>query len=47
VENGKNVRTNDGKDLGEIKEVSENYLHVEKGTVRKEKFSAANLLCCK
>src|SRR5713101_456092 len=35
---GKNVRTNDGKDLGEIKEVSENYLHVEQGTVRKEKF---------
>ncbi|PWU79165.1 MAG: hypothetical protein DLM72_18740 [Candidatus Nitrosopolaris wilkensis] len=35
---GKNVRTNDGKNLGEIKEVSENYLHVEKGTVRKEKF---------
>jgi len=35
---GKNVRTNDGKDLGEIKEVSENYLHVEKGTIRKEKF---------
>ncbi|MDP9287879.1 MAG: hypothetical protein M3P08_06730 [Thermoproteota archaeon] len=35
---GKNVKTNDGKDLGEIKEVSENYLHVEKGTVRKEKF---------
>ncbi len=34
---GKNVKTNDGKDLGEIKEVSENYLHVEKGTVRKEK----------
>ncbi len=22
---GKNVKTNDGKDLGEIKEVSENY----------------------
>ena len=35
---GKKVRTNDGKDLGEIKEVSENYLHVEKGTVHKEKF---------
>ena len=34
---GKNVRTNDGKNLGEIKEVSENYLHIEKGTVRKEK----------
>ena len=33
----KNVRTNDGKNLGEIKEVSENYLHIEKGTVRKEK----------
>src|SRR2546426_7973673 len=35
---GKKVRTNDGKDLGEIKEVSENYLHVEKGTVHKERF---------
>jgi hypothetical protein len=34
----KNVKTNDGKDLGEIKEVSENYLHVEKGTIHKEKF---------
>src|SRR5207247_9650648 len=35
---GKNVKTNDGEDLGEVKEVSENYLHIEKGTVRKEKF---------
>jgi sporulation protein YlmC with PRC-barrel domain len=35
---GKKIKTNDGKDLGEIKDVSENYLHVEKGTVRKEKF---------
>ena len=35
---GKNVKTNDGKDLGEIKEVSENYLHVEKGTIHKERF---------
>lgn len=34
----KNVKTNDGKDLGEIKEISENYLHVEKGTIHKEKF---------
>jgi hypothetical protein len=34
----KKVRTNYGKDLGEINEVSENYLHVEKGTVHKEKF---------
>jgi hypothetical protein len=35
---GKNVKTNDGIDLGEIKEVSENYLHVEKGTIHKERF---------
>ena len=35
---GKNVKTNDGEDLGEVKEVSENYLHIEKGTIRKEKF---------
>jgi sporulation protein YlmC with PRC-barrel domain len=41
---GKIVRTNDGKDLGEIKEVSENYLHVEKGTVHKEKFGFQNML---
>jgi hypothetical protein len=33
---GKNVKTNDGKDLGEIKDVSENYIHVEKGTLHKE-----------
>jgi hypothetical protein len=35
---GKNVRTNDGKDLGEIKDLSDNYIHVEKGTVHKESF---------
>ena len=35
---GKNVKTNDGEDLGEVKEVSENYLHVEKGTIHKERF---------
>jgi hypothetical protein len=29
----KNERCDDGKDLGEIKVVSENYLHVEKGTL--------------
>jgi len=34
---GKNVRTSDGKEIGEIKDVSENYLHVEKGTLHKEK----------
>jgi sporulation protein YlmC with PRC-barrel domain len=33
---GKNVKTNDGKDLGEIKEISDNYVHVQKGTIRKE-----------
>jgi hypothetical protein len=35
---GKNVRTNDGKDLGEIKDISENYIHLEKGTIHKESF---------
>ncbi len=34
---GRNVSTSDGKDLGEIKEVSENYLHLEKGTIHKER----------
>jgi sporulation protein YlmC with PRC-barrel domain len=33
---GKNVKTNDGKDLGEIKEISDNYVHVQKGTIRNE-----------
>jgi hypothetical protein len=28
---GKDVKSNDGKDLGEIKDISENYIHVEKG----------------
>jgi len=32
---GKNVKTNDGKELGEIKEFSQNYVKVEKGTIRK------------
>jgi len=35
---GKNVKSNDGKDVGEIKEVSENFLRLEKGTVKKDKF---------
>jgi len=35
---GKDVKTSDGQDLGEIKEVSENYLLLEKGKVHKEKF---------
>jgi hypothetical protein len=35
---GKKVKTNDGKDLGEIKEVSQNHFHMEKGTIHKESF---------
>jgi hypothetical protein len=35
---GKKVKTNDGKELGEIKEFSQNYVKVEKGTIRKDKF---------
>jgi hypothetical protein len=33
---GKKVKTNDGKELGEIKEFSQNYVKVEKGTIRKD-----------
>ena len=36
--NGKKVKSNDGKELGEIKEVSQNYFRVEKGTLKKERF---------
>jgi len=36
--NGKKVKTNDGKELGEIKEISENFLRLQKGTVAKKKF---------
>jgi hypothetical protein len=35
---GKKVKTNDGKDVGEIKEVSQNFLRLEKGTISKDKF---------
>jgi hypothetical protein len=35
---GKKVKTNDGKELGEIKEFSQNYVRVEKGTLRKDSF---------
>jgi hypothetical protein len=35
---GKYVKTNDGKELGEIKEISENFLLLQKGTVAKKKF---------
>ena len=30
---GKKVKSNDGKDVGEIKEISQNFLRIEKGTV--------------
>ena len=32
---GRDVKTNDGKDLGEIKDIPDNYIHVEKGTIRR------------
>ena len=35
---GKKVKTNDGKDLGEIDKISHNYIRLEKGTIKKEKF---------
>ncbi len=34
---GKKVKTNDGHDLGEIKEVAQNYIRLEKGIVNKDK----------
>ena len=35
---GKKVKSNDGEDLGEIKEISQNYIRLEKGTVNKKKY---------
>lgn len=35
---GKRVKTNDGEDLGKIDKVSQNYIRLEKGRVKKEKF---------
>jgi hypothetical protein len=35
---GKNVKTNDGKDVGEVKEVSQNFIRIEKGTFSKDKY---------
>ena len=34
---GKKVKTNDGHDVGEIKEVTQNYILLEKGIVNKDK----------
>jgi hypothetical protein len=35
---GKKVKSNDGKDLGDIDKISQNYIRLEKGTIKKEKF---------
>lgn len=35
---GKRVKTSDGKDLGKIDKVSQNYIRLEKGRVKKDKF---------
>jgi hypothetical protein len=35
---GKKVKTNDGKDVGEIKEISQNFIRIEKGTLKKDKY---------
>jgi hypothetical protein len=35
---GKKVKSNDGKDVDDIKEVAQNFLRLEKGTVKKDKF---------
>jgi hypothetical protein len=35
---GSKVKTNDGKDVGEINEISQNHLRLEKGTISKDKF---------
>ena len=34
----KKVITNDGKDIGEIKDISDNYIRLEKGSIKKDKF---------
>ncbi len=35
---GKKVKTNDGQDVGEIKEITQNSIRLEKGLVNKDKF---------
>ncbi|MGB8159805.1 MAG: hypothetical protein WCE93_06625 [Nitrososphaeraceae archaeon] len=34
---GRKVKSNDGMDLGEIDKISQNYIKLEKGTIKKEK----------
>ena len=35
---GKKVKSNDGKDLGDIDKLSTNFIKLEKGTIKKDKF---------
>jgi hypothetical protein len=35
---GKKVKTNDGQDVGEIKDVTQNYIRLEKGLINKDKW---------
>jgi hypothetical protein len=35
---GKEVKTNDGEDVGDIKEISQNFIRIEKGTIKKDKY---------
>jgi len=41
---GKKVTSNDVKDVGEIKEVSQNFLRLEKGILKKTSFGFQNML---
>ena len=34
---GKKVKSNDGEDLGDIDKISQNYIRLEKGTIKKRK----------
>jgi hypothetical protein len=40
----KRVKTSDGKDLGKIDKVSQNYIRLEKGRVKKDKFGCQNTM---
>ena len=35
---GGKIQSNDGKDLGDINKISQNYIKLVKGTIKKEKF---------
>ncbi len=42
---GKKVITNDGKDIGEIKDISDNYIRLEKGSIKKDKVLDSKIYC--